>query len=207
MSRSGSSRLRPAHRPSRRAEIVAAAIAEFGSAESLEAVSVPQVIARTGMGMSAFYYHFASIDEVLEVVADELFAGVAARFAVHPGEETLAVWAAGAVGRQVRWLGEHPAETRLLVVFSNGSLGGPTVLTAVHDGMTRTVVPISESLMDMSPSLPALEAEVVSRALVSLVIELADAALDQGLGPATGIDSLATAAEVIALRLVTDAGH
>jgi AcrR family transcriptional regulator len=205
-SRSASARLGPAHRPSRRAEIIAAAIVEFGSAESLEAVSVSQIIARTGMGMSAFYYHFASIDEVLEVVVDELFAGVAARFAVRPGEESLAVWAAGAVGRQVRWLGEHPAETRLLVVFSNGSLGGPTVLAAVHDGMTRTVVPISESLLEMSPALPVLEAEVVSRALVSLVIELADAALDPGLDPTTGLDSLATAAEVLAVRLVTDAG-
>ena len=198
MNLSASQPLRPAHRPSRRAEIIAAAIAELGSAESPETVSVAQIVARTGMGVSAFYYHFASIDEVLEVVVDELFAGVAGRFAVGPGEDGPEAWAAGAMGRQVRWIGEHRAEARLLVAFANGSIAVPTVLSR----LTRAAVSIGGSLVAVSPSVPVLEVEVVSRALVSLVTELADAAGD----PSTGLDSLTTAAEVIALRLVTDRG-
>ena len=61
---------RPANRPSRRHEILDAAI-DLLSVQPPDEIAVSDIAAHCGMTPAAFYYHFASKDEILdEIVAD-----------------------------------------------------------------------------------------------------------------------------------------
>jgi len=61
---------RPANRPSRRHEILESAI-ELLSVQPPDEIAVSDIAAHCGMTPAAFYYHFASKDEILdEIVAD-----------------------------------------------------------------------------------------------------------------------------------------
>ena len=61
---------RPANRPSRRHEILESAI-DLLSVQPPDEIAVSDIAAHCGMTPAAFYYHFASKDEILdEIVAD-----------------------------------------------------------------------------------------------------------------------------------------
>ena len=64
---------RPAHRPSRREDLIHVA-AELFALQPWQAVTVNAIVRSAGMTSAAFYYHFASREEVLEVVVRR-FAG------------------------------------------------------------------------------------------------------------------------------------
>jgi AcrR family transcriptional regulator len=61
---------RPANRPSRRADIVLAAV-ELFALQPPEIVTVSDIADRAGMTSAAFYYHFASKEELLEELVVE----------------------------------------------------------------------------------------------------------------------------------------
>ncbi|HEU5268130.1 MAG TPA: helix-turn-helix domain-containing protein [Jatrophihabitans sp.] len=58
---------KPANRPSRRQDLIAAAIALF-SLQPWEFVTVADIVERAGMTPAAFYYHFSSREQLLEEV-------------------------------------------------------------------------------------------------------------------------------------------
>ena len=61
---------RPANRPSRRHEILEAAI-DLLSVQPPDAIAVSDIAAHCGLTSAAYYYHFASKDAILdEIVAD-----------------------------------------------------------------------------------------------------------------------------------------
>ena len=64
---------RPANRPSRRHEILTAAI-ELLAVQPPDQIAVSDIAAQAGMTPAAFYYHFASKDEILDEIIAE-FAG------------------------------------------------------------------------------------------------------------------------------------
>ncbi|MCX6431408.1 MAG: helix-turn-helix domain containing protein, partial [Actinobacteria bacterium] len=70
MSKTRSSR--PANRPSRRHEILEAAV-DLLAVQPPDEIAVSDIAAHCGMTPAAFYYHFASKDEIL----DEIVAGFA----------------------------------------------------------------------------------------------------------------------------------
>ena len=58
---------KPANRPSRRQDLIAAAV-ELFSLQPWEFVTVADVVERAGMTPAAFYYHFSSREQLLEEV-------------------------------------------------------------------------------------------------------------------------------------------
>jgi AcrR family transcriptional regulator len=196
---------RPPHRPSRRAELIAAAIAEFGRPPAIDSVTTAQVAARTDMGESAVFYHFASTDELLKAVIDELFTGIDARFARAPDEGTRADWLTSVMERQIAWMRGAPDEARLLVVLSSASPRGREILAAVHNRLNATTRALATTLQLVRDDIAPLHAEIVARALFSLIIELADSAYGPDQEPRQSIETLTAAALIVAHRLAADA--
>src|ERR1700750_915060 len=61
---------KPANRPSRRQNLIDAAV-ELFSLQSWELVTVADIVERAGMTSAAFYYHFSSREPLLEEVVGE----------------------------------------------------------------------------------------------------------------------------------------
>lgn len=60
---------KPANRPSRRQDLIDAAV-ELFSLQSWDFVTVADIVERAGMTSAAFYYHFSSREELLEEVVE-----------------------------------------------------------------------------------------------------------------------------------------
>jgi AcrR family transcriptional regulator len=113
-------RARPANRPSRRDEIVRAALDLF-VVQPWELVTVAGIVARAGMTSAAFYYHFSSREQLLEeIVSDfadqwtersaEVFEGVA----TVDGVPT-------ALLDQLDWIASREREATVFFVTSPGA--------------------------------------------------------------------------------------
>src|SRR6478752_540641 len=61
---------KPANRPSRRQDLIEAAI-ELFSLQPWEFVTVADIVERAGMTPAAFYYHFSSREQLLEEVVEQ----------------------------------------------------------------------------------------------------------------------------------------
>jgi AcrR family transcriptional regulator len=61
---------KPANRPSRRQDLVVAAV-ELFSLQPSDLVTVADIVERAGMTPAAFYYHFSSREQLLEEVVQE----------------------------------------------------------------------------------------------------------------------------------------
>ena len=108
---------RPANRPSRRPEIVRAAVALL-SVQPPDSISVADIAAHAGMTPAAFYYHFSSKDELL----NEIVAGFAADWAseVSAGLDKLAEPedVPELVTSIVAWLDDHERPATVFFVTS-----------------------------------------------------------------------------------------
>lgn len=62
--------VRPPNRPSRRAELISAAL-ELFVLQPWEMVTISDIVARTGMTPAAFYYHFASREQMIEEIVTD----------------------------------------------------------------------------------------------------------------------------------------
>lgn len=111
---------RPANRPSRRHEILEAAT-ELLSVQPPDEIAVSDIAAHCGMTPAAFYYHFASKDEIL----DEIVASFAAEWSaqvdqalqtIHIGDDI-----AVAVEMLLAWIDEHERAARVYFVTSIGA--------------------------------------------------------------------------------------
>lgn len=111
---------RPANRPSRRHEILEAAT-ELLSTQPPDEIAVSDIAAHCGMTPAAFYYHFASKDEIL----DEIVASFAAQW-VEQVEQALSTVATSddvplAVEGLLAWIDEHERASRVYFVTSIGA--------------------------------------------------------------------------------------
>src|SRR5437763_5920904 len=96
---------RPANRPSRRHELVAAAL-ELFALQPWEMVTVSDIVARAGMTPAAFYYHFASRDELLEELVRDFSNRWAEQGESLFGAATSPEEFAEAVSRLLDWIAE-----------------------------------------------------------------------------------------------------
>jgi AcrR family transcriptional regulator len=110
-------RPRPANRPSRRPEIVRAAI-DLLSVQLPDAISVGDIATQAGMTPAAFYYHFPSKDDLL----NEIVAGFATEW-VDEMSHRLEKVETGAdipelVSAMVSWLDDHERPATVFFVTS-----------------------------------------------------------------------------------------
>lgn len=113
---------RPAHRPSRRGEIVQAATNVFSRLTYAEA-TVEEIAAECGVAPTAVYYHFASKEELFDQAFESCLAGFSGMIdSVRASAERLDQ----AVLRDViyagwAWWRTHPVEARFLTLHLNGA--------------------------------------------------------------------------------------
>jgi AcrR family transcriptional regulator len=121
MSKSRSVRsVRPANRPSRRQDILEAAIALL-AVQPPDQIAVSDIAAHCGMTPAAFYYHFASKDEILDEIvegfASEWSVAVAAALSEVASKDDLP----GIVDAMLDWVEEHKLAARIYFVTSVGA--------------------------------------------------------------------------------------
>jgi len=146
---------RPAHRPSRRDDVLAAGAAEFVE-RGFASVSVTDIARRAGMTPAAVYYHFATKEDVLLALVGRTGDAISrlCREMAEPGASVEDA-VTGLIDGFLGWLAAHPADARLYYQSSQGAtadveslrreqraqqvaamLGGP--LKAAPRSMTRT---------------------------------------------------------------------
>jgi AcrR family transcriptional regulator len=119
---SAESEVRPAHRPSRRSEIILAATLVFSRLTYAEA-TVEDIAHECGVAPTAVYYHFGGKEELFDQAFEACLQGFSAMVdsvragAEHLDEEVLrdviyAGWA---------WWRTHPVEARFLTLHLNGA--------------------------------------------------------------------------------------
>src|SRR3954467_2935659 len=111
---------RPAHRPSRRASVVEAAMRLF-SRHSSEAVTVADIAQEAGMTSAAVYYHYASKDDIL---LEGLTAFGEALLIEAQGIQLEIAATSESLGefpvRLLTWVDEHRAAATVYFVSSSG---------------------------------------------------------------------------------------
>lgn len=111
---------RPANRPSRRHEILESAV-DLLSVQPPDEIAVSDIAAHCGMTPAAFYYHFASKDEIL----DEIVGSFAERWVVAVSEALASVTSPDdlntCVDEVLSWVEENEAAARVYFVTSVGA--------------------------------------------------------------------------------------
>lgn len=111
---------RPANRPSRRHEILESAV-DLLSVQPPDEIAVSDIAAHCGMTPAAFYYHFASKDEIL----DEIVGSFAERWVTAVSEALASVTSPddlnACVDEVLTWVEENEAAARVYFVTSVGA--------------------------------------------------------------------------------------
>ena len=113
---------RPAHRPSRRSEIIKAATIVFSRLTYAEA-TVEDIAAECGVAPTAVYYHFGGKEELFDQAFEACLHGFSAVVdSVRAGAETLDEKALREViSSGWAWWRTHPVEARFLTLHLNGA--------------------------------------------------------------------------------------
>lgn len=196
------------HRPSRRQEIVSAAIRVF-AAKSFSDASIQDVAIEADVVPSAVYYHFTGKDELFELamrrvldMVNEVVAGVRAQedSDADPSLEAviLAVW---------QWVELHPNESRLLHYHLPGATTEASTLRRefeeVHVQRAFDYLPVD--------SVPATKREAAiehashtlsTRTLIELLMTIHSLRMDEGPLSKHASKSLSRAVVTVGERLL-----
>jgi AcrR family transcriptional regulator len=113
---------RPAHRPSRRAEIIQSATTVFSRMTYPEA-TVEDIAEECDVAPTAIYYHFGSKEDLFDQVFDSCLAGFSAVVdAVRSSADELTVQTLrDVINAGWSWWRTHPVEARFLTLHLNGA--------------------------------------------------------------------------------------
>jgi AcrR family transcriptional regulator len=110
-------RPRPANRPSRRPEIVRAAI-DLLSVQLPDAISVGDIATQAGMTPAAFYYHFPSKDELINEIVSGFAADWVDEITQRMGKVAKAEDIPALVSAMLSWLDDHEKPATVFFVTS-----------------------------------------------------------------------------------------
>ncbi len=188
---------RPANRPSRRHEILTAAI-ELLAVQPPDQIAVSDIAAQAGMTPAAFYYHFASKDEILDEIIAE-FAGDWSKLVggllpelTHP--EDLIDF----IDDILNWVDEHQRVATVYFVTSIGATStGEALRKKTRDDLSKRA---AKSFLVMNPAKDRLDSAVAGLGLITLLEVISRARLEldpsyRTLGPMRFRASAATLAE------------
>jgi AcrR family transcriptional regulator len=111
-SSSNSPASRAAHRPSRRQEILSAAVPVFS--ENGPRATIASIGARCGVHVSAIYYHFSGKDQLFSEVVESIAARIEAATVAAETQAGATMPMAAAVETAWRWSEQHRDEARIL---------------------------------------------------------------------------------------------
>jgi AcrR family transcriptional regulator len=170
----------PAHRPSRRGEIIEAAVRVFGR-EGFAAATIADVADACGMVPAAVYYHFDGKDDLLaaavQATADAMNEVVAARRDPEaPFEERLA----GVVREVFEWADAHPDEAQLFYLWS---VGASPEVQAIRQAFFERNVRGARAAFMAHDAPPGYDPELATRTAIAMSIETSVAWLSQDVFP------------------------
>lgn len=157
---------RPANRPSRRHEILEAAV-ELLAVQPPDEIAVSDIASHCGMTPAAFYYHFTSKDEILE----EIVAGFAERWCEEVSSALAEVHSADDlayfVDRLLTWVEERERAARVYFVTSVGSTSScETTRRRARSDLARKA---TRTYRELLPDADKIKASIGGLALVTLL--------------------------------------
>jgi len=154
----------------RRAKLLAEAIRIFGR-KGFHDATVPAIVSAAESSIGSFYLHFHNKEDlfaaVLATISERISSALNEAIAAAGPQVLLQMRAA--VEALVRFLAEHPAEARILIVESSG-LGKrlEKIRREIVASHTRSV---EQALRAAASQLPELETAVVAKCWVGAVYE------------------------------------
>lgn len=161
---------RPAHRPSRRDEVLAAGTLDFVE-RGFASVSVTDIARRAGVTPAAVYYHFPTKEDVLLALVrrtGDAITGLCSDKveAVEPDRAVTAL-----IDRFLAWLEAHPADARLYYQSSQGATPDVEALRRIQRA-DQVAAMLAGPLAPARDSMTATEARVVAIAVLVLFGEI-----------------------------------
>ena len=166
---------RPANRPSRRHEILDAAV-DLLAAQPPDEIAVSDIAAQCGMTPAAFYYHFASKDEIL----DEIVGSFADRWTAVVQEAIAEVRSpddlAACVDAVLSWVEENDRPARVYFVTSVGATSScEAVRRRTRNDLARRA---SRMFREVSPEQDRIRVAIAGLGLITLLEIVARSRLD-----------------------------
>ncbi|CAA0105843.1 HTH-type transcriptional regulator MtrR [Mycolicibacterium vanbaalenii] len=199
---------RAAHRPSRRRDIIEAAVAVFAEKGFAEA-SINDIAQRAKVVQSGIYYHFETkadlFDAAIEAVYDSLDAAVEAARAGHaPGspEELRAVIHAGN-----SWADEHPRASKMLYSQLPGATPRSAQFREEHEARHAAAAFRYLERDDVSADdsgVNSINDVLTARTLVHLMISVMPLRLDGGALSRRSAQALEVSLQAVGHRIVFD---
>jgi AcrR family transcriptional regulator len=110
---------RPAHRPSRKQQLIEAAV-ELFAVKPPELVTIAEIVQHVGMTPAAFYYHFPSRDGLFQEVVNSFGNDWSIRAEEWWGEANTTADILEVVGRLLDWAVERRQHATVFFVTSKG---------------------------------------------------------------------------------------
>jgi len=111
---------RPAHRPSRRHQLIEGAV-ELFAVKPPDLVTIAEIVQHVGMTPAAFYYHFSSRDELFQEVVNKFGEEWAANAEEWFAEATTSSETLEVVGRLLDWAVANRQHATVFFVTSKGA--------------------------------------------------------------------------------------
>lgn len=194
---------RPAHRPSRRAHVLRAALSEIGrDGRTGELPTVSAIATAAGATPAAIHYHFPSRTDLYVALIDDIHPRVMALFEDARPEDGIRTWTDRFFHRVADWVEANPLEARYYFLVAPAIAQDKVVAAS-----TRT----REEFLEMvSADLPAVQESDLYHWIHAVTLrEIIIAALETGLKnrdtPPRGFYALRRAGTTIADRLAPTA--
>lgn len=190
---------RPAHRPSRRDDVLAAGTFEFVE-RGFASVSVTDIAKRAGMTPAAVYYHFPTKEDVLLALVGrtgDAISELCSELVEAAGAEDAVT---ALVDRFLSWLESHPADARLYYQSSQGATADVEALRRTQRGHQVKAM-LDGLLKPAQASMSATELRVVAIAILVLFGEVTRL-LSEGRPTKRHRDAVRAEAVDLGLRLV-----
>jgi AcrR family transcriptional regulator len=161
---------RPAHRPSRRDDVLAAGTVEFIE-RGFASVSVTDIAKGAGMTPAAVYYHFPTKEDVLLALVGRTGDALTELCAEAVEAATVEEAVTALIDRFLGWLDAHPDDARLYYQSSQGATADVEALRREQRRHQVTAM-LNGPLKPARGSMSATELRVVAIALLVLFGEV-----------------------------------
>ncbi|MFB9858743.1 TetR/AcrR family transcriptional regulator [Paenarthrobacter aurescens] len=192
---------RPAHRPSRRSALLAAALELFAAADPSD-VPMDVVATHAKMTTAAVYYHFASKTDLIESLMSGVTDKLAEFFSLASGPSDLGTWGLQSMRRALVWMQTNPLEAKFFFVRLATTHDGAETLVQFRRDSATLVESIADSIVLLDSSIDPLEAAIMARALMTLVSETAKTTLTSRDAVPRNFRTYQEAASIVTLRIL-----
>jgi AcrR family transcriptional regulator len=166
---------RPANRPSRRHEILAAAI-ELLAVQPPDEIAVSDIAAQAGMTPAAFYYHFASKDEILDEILENFSDEWTALMTSQLGDLAVPGDLVDFIDDVLSWIDDHERAATVYFVTAIGATShGEMMRKRTRDDLSKKA---ARAFALMNPAKDKVQTAVSGLGLVILVEVISRARLE-----------------------------